>query len=171
MERYIPPAFRLYEFSAEAVEVRVGGNGGGPGGGGRERRWFAHWDGAVDTPAEEVVLAWSRGSATVSVCTSGQQYDVRAARLRAAHLALGGTLLPIRRRPDGPVQVMREMERLRDGDRFWARYAGLVPGADYAEAAACEGYALAYTLFDGGAVFVTAVGVPAERFRIRVAAG
>jgi hypothetical protein len=162
MERYIPPAFRLYEFSAEAVDVR---------GGGAERRWFAHWDGFIGAPAEEVVLAWSRGAATATVCTSGQPYDVHAARLRAAHLALGGTLLPIRRRPAGPAEATREMQRLRNGDRLWARYTGLVPRATYAEAVACDGYALAYTIFDGGAVFVTAVGVPAERFRIRIAAG
>jgi hypothetical protein len=161
MERYIPPAFPVYEFSPEAVSMRGGG----------ERRWFAHWDGLVGEPAREVVLAWSRGTATASVCTSGDPYDQGRARFRAAHLALGGTLLPLARRPAGPREAVREMERLRDGDRFWARYAGLVPGATYAEAAACEGYAIAYSLFAGGAVFVTAVGVPAQRFRIRIAAG
>jgi hypothetical protein len=166
MERYIPPAFPLYEFSAEGADIRA--LGGGEAG---ERRWFAHWDGLVGAPAEEVILAWSRGRATVAVCTSGRPYEPRRARFRAAHLALGGTLLPIRRRPADATEIVRELERLRDGDRFWARYAGLLPGAAYAEAAACDGYAVAYTIFDGGAVFVTAVGVPAERFRIRVAAG
>lgn len=157
---YIPPAFPLYEFSPEIADRP-----------GAARRWFAHWDGLVGEPAHEVVLAWSRGDATVSVCTSGDAYEPRQARLRAAHLALGGELLPVPRRPAGATEIAREMERLRDADRLWARYAGLLPGTAYAEAASCDGYDVAYSLFGGGAVFVTAVGVPAQRFRVRVAAG
>ena len=160
MQSYIPPAFSLYEFSAESAGVT-----------GPERRWFAHWDGKIGEPAVEVVLAWSRGKASAAVCTSSAEYDRAGARLRAAHLALGGTLLPIRRRPQGPEEINQELARLRDGDRFWARTHGLVPEARRAEAAFCDGYALAYTRFDGGAVFIAAVGVRPEHFRVRVAEG
>jgi hypothetical protein len=159
---YIPPAFPLYEFSPEVADRR---------GAGGERRWFAHWDGLVGEPAREVILAWSRGTATVSVCTSGDAYEPKRARFRAAHLALGGTLLPVPRRPPDAGEIAREMARLRDDDRCWTRYTGLLPDATYAEAASCDGYDVAYSLFGDGAVFVTAVGVPAQRFRIRVAAG
>ena len=159
MNRYLPPSFPLYEFVPESSAA------------GEARRWLAHWDGRVGAPAEGVILAWERGSASVSVCTTNQKYDAAYARFRAAHLAIGGTFLPAALRPVGPTPIVREMERFRDDDGLWSPIPGLVPGATRAEAATGDGYAIAYTQFDGGAVFVTAVGVAPEHFRVRVAQG
>ena len=156
---YIPPNFPLYEFvPRESAD-------------GADRRWLAHWDGRVGFPAEDVLLAWERGSASVLVRTTNRVFDAAYARVVAAHLALGGTFLPAALRPVGPTRIAREIERFRDDDDLWSPIPGLVPGATRAEAAAGGGYSIAYTQFDQGAVFVAAVGVPTEHFRIRVARG
>jgi hypothetical protein len=146
------------------------------GDGGAGRRRMVHWDGAIGEPAADVVLEWTNDEASVLVCTTDRIFDAAYARFRAAHLALGGTFLPAAGRPVGPTRIVRAMERLRDDDDAWSPIPGLVPEAFHgtvtataSESADCDGYALAYTLFDGGAVFVVAVGVPPERFRLRVA--
>lgn len=170
INRYIPPSFPLYEF---APDLSPDGGGGARSGTGRRR--MAHWDGAIGKPAEAVVLEWTNDSASVLVCTTDQLFDPTYARFRAAHLALGGTFLPAASRPAGPSRIARAMERLRDDDAAWSPITIPVPGlprdAVTAEAAECDGYALAYTLFDDGAVFVAAVGVLPERFRLRRIAG
>jgi hypothetical protein len=157
VNRYIPPSFPLYEFASEASAD------------GAARRWFVHWDGRVGAPAEDVLLAWASGSASVLVCTTDRIFDRAYARYRAAHLALGGTFLPAASRPVGPTQIARAMEQLRDDDDAWLPIRGLVPGATRAEAAQDFGCTAAYTLFDGGAVFVVAVGIPLQHVRVRVA--
>ena len=159
MNHYIPPAFPLYEFVPRDSAD------------GAEQRWLAHWDGRIGAPAADVLLAWERGSASVLVRTTNRVLDAAYARFVAAHLALGGTFLPPARRPIGPTLIAREMERFRDDDGLWSPISGLVPGATRAEAAAGDGYSIAYTQFDEGAVFVAAVGVPPEDFRVRVAQG
>ncbi|HTJ66699.1 MAG TPA: hypothetical protein VL551_04150 [Actinospica sp.] len=157
MNRYITPSFPLYEFALESTDDDAA------------RRWFVHWDGRVGDPAEDVLLGWSSGSARVLVCTTGRTLDRRYARCRAVHLALGGDFLPAASRPASPAQIARAMERLRDDDDAWSPIGGCVPGATSAEAAEDFGCIVAYTLFDGGAVFVVAVGVPLEHVKVRVA--
>jgi hypothetical protein len=159
MDSYIAPAFPLYEFEPRQSAGRT------------ERRWMAHWDGLVGAPAEDVLLAWERGSASVLVRTTSRVFDAAYARFVAAHLALGGTFLPPTLRPIGPTRIAREMERLRDDDSLWSPTSGLLPDATWAEAAAGEDYSIAYTLFGEGAVFIAAVGVQPEDFRIRIARG
>jgi hypothetical protein len=158
VNRYIPPSFPLYEFASETFADD-----------GAARRWFAHWDGRVGAPAEDVLLAWASGSARVLVCTTDQAFDRAYARYRAVHLALGGTFLPAAGRPVGPTGIARAMEQLQDDDDAWSPIRGLVPGATCAEAAQDYGCAVAYTLFAGGAVFVVAVGIPLEYLAVRVA--
>ena len=157
MNRYIAPSFPLYEFESETPAD------------GAERRSFVHWDGRVGDPAEDVSLAWESKLAKVLLCTTGRVFDRAGARHRAVHLAIGGTFLPTADRPVGSTQIAGAMERLRDDDDAWSPARGLVPGATDAEAAQRFGCALAYTLFDGGAVFVVAVGVPLEHVRVRIA--
>jgi hypothetical protein len=159
MNRYIPPSFPLYEFAPE-------GRADGP-----ERRWLWHWDGRVSAPAADVILAWASGEATALVCTTSRVFDAAYARFRAAHLALGGTFLPAALQLSGSTRIVRAMERFRDDDSLWSPIPGLVPGATHAEAAAGDGYVIAYTQFDGGTASVTATGVPLEHFRVRVAQG
>jgi len=159
MDSYIPPAFPLYEFvPRESAD-------------GTDRRWLAGWDGLVGAPAADVLLAWERGPASVLVRTTSRVFDAAYARFVTAHLALGGTFLPAALRPVGPTRIAHEMERFRDDDGLWSPISGLVPGATRAEAAAADGYSIAYTQFDEGAVFVAAVGVRPENLRVRIAQG
>ena len=153
---YIPPSFPLYEFVPEGFADSTA------------RRWLWHWDGLVGAPAEGVVLAWASGSATALVNTTHHTHDAAYARFLATHLALGGTFLPATNRPAGATQIGREMERLRDDDSLWLPIPELVPGATRAESATCDGYAVAYALFDGGSVFITAIDVLPEHFKVRI---
>ncbi|WP_034262667.1 hypothetical protein [Actinospica robiniae] len=157
MNRYVAPSFPLYEFASETPDDGAG------------RRWFVHWDGRVGDPAEDVLLAWESGPARALVCTTSRVFDRADARYRAVHLAIGGTFLPTAGRPAGPTQIARAMERLRDADDAWSPARGLVPDATAAEVTQDFGCSAAYTLFDGGAVFVVAVGVPLEHVRVRIA--
>jgi hypothetical protein len=159
MNGYIPPAFPLYEFVPKEPA------------GGTDRRSPAGWDGLVGAPAADVLLAWERGPASVLVRTTDRNFEGAYARVVAAHLALGGTFLPATLRPVGPARIMREIERFRDDDGLWSPIPGLVPDATRTEAAAADGYSIAYTQFDKGAVFVAAVGVPLEDLRVRIAQG
>lgn len=156
MNRYVPPSFPLYEFAPQDPAEDAAA-----------RRWPSHWDGQVGAPAADVVLAWESGPASALVRTTERVFEAAYARFLAAHLALGGTFLPAAMRPIGPALIAREMERLRDDDGLWSPLPGLVPGATRSEAGTGDGYSMAYTLFDGGAVFVAALGVAPERFRVR----
>ena len=159
MNSYIPPAFPLYEF----VPRKSAGS--------TDRRWLAGWDGLVGAPAADVLLAWERGPASVLVRTTNRVFEGTYARVVAAHLALGGTFLPAPLRPVGPTQIKREIERFQDDAGLWSPIPGHVPDATRAEAASAEGYSIAYTQFDEGAVFLAAVGVQPEDFRVRIAQG
>lgn len=165
MNGYIEPSFPLYEFEPEALAAPV--PGAGPGGGARRRFW--HWNGRVGAPAADVTLAWTDDAASVLVCTSADAFDTASARFRTAHLALGGTFLPPTGRPVDAGKTARRIERLRDDGGLWSPIPGLVPGTVGAEGADCEDFTLAYTLFEGGAVFVAAIGVPLARLAVRVA--
>lgn len=159
VKHFIPAAFSLYEFD-DAGRAGPGGAAG--------RRWFSHWDGLIGAPAEEVSLGWAAGGATVVVCTSGRSYDDADARFRAAHLALGGTELPVARRPESAAATAREMERVRDAEDRWFEVPGVVPGGGPARAVAWDGFAVGYgRLAGGGIVFIAAVGVGPDRFRVR----
>ena len=159
MNSYIPPAFPLYEF----VPRKSAGS--------TDRRWLAGWDGLVGAPAADVLLAWERGPASVLVRTTNRVFEGTYARVVAAHLALGGTFLPAPIRPVGPTQIKREIERFQDDAGLWSPIPGHVPDATRAEVASAEGYSIAYTQFDEGAVFLAAVGVQPEDFRVRIAQG
>ena len=159
MNSYIPPAFPLYEF----VPRKSAGS--------TDRRWLAGWDGLVGAPAADVLLAWERGPASVLVRTTNRVFEGTYARVVAAHLALGGTFLPAPLRPVGPTQIKREIKRFQDDAGLWSPIPGHVPDATRAEVASAEGYSIAYTQVDEGAVFLAAVGVPPEDFRVRIAQG
>jgi hypothetical protein len=156
MNDYVRPSFPLYEFAPEGFEDSAA----------QRRLW--HWNGQVGASAESVILAWTNGSASALVDTTRETYDATYARYLATHLALSGTFLPTANRPAGATQIAREMERLRDDDSLWLPIPGLVSGATHAESAICDGYALAYTLFDGAAVFIAAIDVKPADFKIRV---
>ncbi|MGH3099233.1 MAG: hypothetical protein ACRDMV_24885 [Streptosporangiales bacterium] len=158
MDWFIPPTFDLYEFDdrhrADLAHASA-------------RRWFSHWDGLLGAPAEEVTLAWSDGNATVVVCTSSRSYDVAGARFRAAHLALGGDELPIAE-PGSAESTTREIERIESAEKLWSRLPSILPGGDAsAEAAKCEGFAIAYGRLDNAITFMAATGLNANQFRIR----
>jgi hypothetical protein len=156
--RFTPATFSLYEFDDTGWA--------GPGGV-AARRWFSHWDGLIGAPAEEVSLGWAGDGAAVVVATSGRSYDDADARYRAAHLALGGSELPVPRRPESPAAVGREMERIRDAQDLWVEVPGVLPGGPPAWAVACDGFAVGYSRFNDGVIFVAAVGVGPDRFRVR----
>lgn len=159
MNSYLPPAFPLYEFVPKKLANDT------------NRRWLAGWDGLTGAPAADVLLAWEKGPASALVRTTNRTFEGTYARVVAAHLALGGTFLPTALRPVGPTRIMREIERLRDDESLWSPLPGLVPNATYAEAAAADGYSIAYTQFNEGAVFIAAVGIPPEDFKVRIAQG
>jgi hypothetical protein len=166
MTRYLPAPFPLYEFvgrpdATEAERRRT------------ERRWFAHWDGPVGRPAEEVVLGWSQGDVTVLVCTSGRSYDRDLARWRTAHLALGGTLLTADHADRASMSTAakgRELARIRDSDELWSPCDGLLPSSpapSTAEVADCRDYVLAYAILEQGPVMLAAVGSVARDLLVR----
>lgn len=161
MTRYLPAPFPLYESGAPGrVEHPTG----------RQRRWFAHWDGPIGSPAEEVLLGWSDGDATHVVCTSGRAYDKASARLRAAHLALGGTLLQPSdvKRASSAQETVAELERIRDAGDLWSPFAfDDLPGVSSGEATDYNGHALAYAILEHGAVLMAAVGATTDHLQVR----
>ena len=162
MNGYIEPSFPLYEF--EPGDAAGFSDSDSP-----ARRWFRHWNGRVGEPAADVTLARADGPASVLVCTSADTFDAAYTRFSAAHLALGGTFLPAASRQAGATRIAIRMEGIRDDDGLWSPIPGLVPGSVRAEGADCDGFTLAYTVFDGGTVFVAAIGVPLERLAVRLA--
>jgi hypothetical protein len=165
MTGYIEPSFPLYEFDPGAPGVPAAASAAD----GAARRRFWHWNGLVGAPAVDVTLAWADGPASALVCTSAEAFDAPHARFVAAHLALGGTFLPAADRPAGATEIARRMEELRDDDGLWSPIPGLVPKVVRTEGADCDAFTLAYTLFDTGAVFIAAVGIPLRRLAVRVA--
>jgi hypothetical protein len=154
---FIPQAFDLYEFDEGAQAVSAG----------QGRRWFSHWNGLIGSPAEEVTLGWSAGDATVLVGTRGEVHHQPWARHEAALLLLSGDEILLPSRPTSPRTVHLELQRIMSTDKLWSAAPALFAGGPAAQAAVLDGYALAYCMLGDGAVFLAAVGVAPDRFRIR----
>ena len=158
MADFIPAPFGLYEFDdsdwAGPDDVA-------------SRRWFSHWDGPVGAPAEEVSLGWLGGAATAVVCTSGASYEDPDARFRAVHLALGGSELPVQNRPAPGTATAQEMKRIRDDAALWSEIPGMVPDGTAATVVALDGFTAGYTRLASSVIFLAAVGVTPDQFRVR----
>lgn len=154
MRRFVPAIFDLYEFDQSDQRANT------------VRRWFDHWDGPMGQPAEEVTLSWSAADAVALVCTSGRSYSDAEARLRACHLALGGTTLPLPERPASAADTFQEMERLSSTATSWSTHPN---NADQAQLKIVNGrgFATGYTLLRHGAIFVAATGVAPDELQIR----
>jgi hypothetical protein len=161
MPYYVPPQFDLLEFDDESLGLSPQPS----------RRWFSGWNGLVREPAEEVILAWSAGGATVLVATSGRDEAPEFARLSAAHLALGGTALPVPDRPSATNAVVREIERISTTEELWAPAPVIAPGGSPSYVAAGDGFSIAYSLVGREMVLVAAVGVRPDQFRVRKVTG
>jgi hypothetical protein len=161
MYYYVPPQFELFEFDDESLGL-------GPQSG---RRWFSHWNGLIGKPADEVTLAWSAAGATVLVATSGRDEPAEFARLSAAHLALGGTLLPASVRPGSAEAVNREIKRISATGELWAPGPVLTPGGAPSQVAEGNGFSIAYSDIAGERVLLAAVGVHPDQFSVRKVTG
>jgi hypothetical protein len=153
---YVPPGFELYEFDDESLRP------GQPG-----RRTFHNWNGQVDTPAQEVSLAWQAGDATALVSTSGRPDEAQWARLSAAHLALAGDTLRIPGRPSTTEEVTREIQRIATSAELWSSGPAIIPGGSPSDVAVCDGFCLAYSHANAEIVLIAAVGVRADQLRVR----
>lgn len=154
LNHFIPAKFDLYEFDDGNVAAAT------------SRRWFMHWDGLISEPAEEVMLGWSAGDSVAIVCTSGRSYDRAEARFRAAHAALGGDVLPIPGRPQGPLATKQTMDEFENSE-LWTGTGEAPNPENVAETAAPEGFSIGYQRLGGGIVFIAAVNVEPARFKIR----
>jgi len=153
---YIPPAFELYEFDDEPLGTRR-----------YVCRGFNGWNGPVNSPAQEVSLAWSSPDSAVLVSTTGQADDARWARLSAAHLALGGTTLPIPARPGSTGEVQEEIQRIAESTELWSPLHPIMTGGTSAAVAVLSGFLLACTQAGSGHVLVAATGVRIDQLRVR----
>lgn len=157
MYYYAPPQFELFEFDGESLGLASQ----------RGRRWFSHWNGLVGEPAEEVALAWSADGVTVLVATSSRDESAEFARLSAAHLALGGTLLPVPVRPGSAEAVNAEIKRISATEELWAPGPVMAPGGAPSQVAAGNGFSVAYSEVGGEVVLLAAVGVRPDQFSVR----
>ncbi|MGH3299681.1 MAG: hypothetical protein ACRDP7_48640 [Trebonia sp.] len=157
MHYYVPPRFDLFEFDDESLGLSPRSS----------QRRFSGWNGLVGQPAEEVILAWSASGATVLVATSGRDEPMEFSRLSAAHLALGGTALPVPDRPGSTEAVVREIERISATEELWTPGPAMAPGGSPSHAAAGNAFSVAYAPVGGEMVLVAAVGVRADQFRVR----
>jgi hypothetical protein len=157
MRYYVPPRFDPFEFDDESLGLSQQPS----------RRRFSGWNGLVREPAEEVILAWSAAGATVLVATSGRDEPPEFARLTAAHLALGGTALPVPGRPSTTRAVVQEIERIATTEELWAPGPVIAPGGSPSHQAAGNGFSVAYSPVGGETVLVAAVGVRPDQFRVR----
>ena len=157
MNYYAPPRFDLFEFDEESAGLSTQSS----------HRWFSHWNGLIGKPAEEVTLAWSAVGATVLVATSGRDEPTVFARLSAAHLALGGTVLPVPSRPGSTAAVQREIRRYSEAAELWAPGPVMAPGGSPSQVAAGDGFSVAYSRAGSETVLVAAVGIRPDRLRVR----
>jgi hypothetical protein len=154
---YVPPRFDLFEFDEESAGLSTQSS----------QRWFSHWNGLIGKPAEEVTLAWSAADATVLVATSGRDESAVFARLTAAHLALGGTALPVPSRPGSTAAVQREIRRYSETDELWVSGPVMAPGGLPSQVAAGDGFSLAYSRVGSETVLIAAVGIRPDGLRVR----
>ena len=159
MNYYVPPRFDLFEFDEES-----------PGLSAVSQRWFSHWNGLIGKPAEEVNLAWSTAGATVLVATSVWDEPTVFARLAAAHLALGGTVLPVPSRP-GSTAVSDGDPGYSETEELWVPGPVMAPGGSPSQMAAGDGFSLAYSRAGSETVLVAAVGIRSDRLRVRKVTG
>jgi hypothetical protein len=154
---YVPPRFDLFEFDEESLGLSPQSS----------QRWFSHWNGLISEPAEEVTLAWSTVGATVLVATSGRDEPTVFARLSAAHLALGGSALPIPARPGSTATVQQEIRRYSETEELWVPGPAMAPGGSPSQMAAGNGFSLAYSPVGSETVLVAAVGIRPDQLRVR----
>jgi hypothetical protein len=154
---YVPPRFDLFEFDEAPPGLSTQSS----------QRWFSHWNGLISKPAEEVTLAWSTAGATVLVATSGRDEPTVFARLAAAHLALGGTALPVPSRPGSTAAVQREIRRYSETEELWVPGPVMASGGSPSQVAAGDGFSLAYSRAGSETVLVAAVGIRPDRLRVR----
>jgi hypothetical protein len=154
--RYIPPNFELYEFDDGTLSPDQRGS-----------RNFSDWNGPASKPAEEVSLAWSLGEAAVLVSSSGRADAMEWARLSAAHLAVGGTTLPIPARPDTTRGVQEEIQRIAQSTGLWSPGPAIIPHRTPADLAVCDGFSLAYSQAGSVLVIIAAVGVGTDQLKVR----
>jgi hypothetical protein len=157
MRYYVPPRFDLFEFDDELLGLSPQSS----------QRRFGHWNGLISEPAKEVTLVWCAAGATVLVATSGGDEPPEFARLSAAHLALGGTALPVPDRPGSTKAVVREIQRISTTEKLWASGPVIVDGGSPSHVAAGNGFSVAYSLVGGEMVLIAAVGVRPDQFRVR----
>jgi hypothetical protein len=158
MNHFVPATFSLYEFD-DTGWTGLGGLA--------PRRWFSGWNGLIGAPAEEVSLGWARDGATVLVATSGRETDNATARFLAAHLALGGSELPVPRPPESAAAIGQEMERIRDAEDQWFEVPNVMPSGPPAQAVAWDGFVVAFIRLSGGSILLAATGVSPDQLRIR----
>jgi hypothetical protein len=154
---YVPPRFDLFEFDEEPLGLTSQPS----------QRWFSHFNGLISKPAETVTLAWSTLGATVLVDTSGRDEPTVFARLSAAHLALGGTALPLPARPGSTAAVQREIRRYSETDDLWVPGPVMAPGGSPSQVAAGNGFFLAYSTVGRETVLIAAVGVRPDQLTVR----
>jgi hypothetical protein len=154
---YVPPRFDLFEFDEEPPGLSTQSS----------QRWFGHWNGLISKPAEEVTLAWSTAGATVLVATSGRDEPTVFARLTAAHLAPGGTALPVPSRPGSTAAVQREIQRYSETEELWVPGPVMASGGSPSQVAAGDGFSLAYSRVGSETVLAAAVGIRPDRLRVR----
>jgi hypothetical protein len=154
---YVPPRFDLFEFDEGSLGLSPQSS----------RRWFSHWNGPTSKPAEEVTLAWSTVSATVLAATSGGHEPTVFARVSAAHLALGGTALPVPARPGSTGAVQREIRRYSETEELWVPGPVMAPGGSPSQVAAGTGFFVAYSRVGSETVLVAAVGIRPDQLRVR----
>jgi hypothetical protein len=160
--RFVPAEFDLYEFGDRSGSASRTGS---------ERRWFSHWDGPIGVPAEEITLGWSDDAGTVVlVCTSGRFYDAADARFRAAHLALGGSELPLPQRPESPAATFQVINRITSAEDSWFNVPAPLddePATDPAtEAARCEGFSVGYHHLAHGMIFMATAGIDPHHLKL-----
>jgi hypothetical protein len=159
MAYFIPADFDLYEFDDQGWADPLGRSA---------RRWFSGFNGLIGASAEDVTLGWSDGEATVLVRTSGRRsWDEADARSMAAHVALGGDELPIAQRPESALDTFAEIDRITSATGFWSQTPDVLPGGPAADTIIWDRFNLAYIQLDSGAIFLAAIGIGLDQFKVR----
>ena len=159
MTHFVPATFPLYEFdntNHPALEYRPA------------RRWFSSFNGALGSPPQNVTLGWSDGNTTTLVRTDGRPpFDQLDARTSAAHVALGGDELPIPHRPCAATDTFAAMAQIAAAHDQWTQIAGVLHGGPAAETISWDGFTLGYLELDHGSIFIAAVHLEPQQFKVR----